>query len=30
VPEASTWALLLLGFAAMGYGGYRASRKNVA
>lgn len=26
VPEPSTWAMLLLGFAGLGYAGYRASR----
>ena len=30
VPEASTWAMLLLGFAGIGFSGYRASRKGVA
>jgi hypothetical protein len=30
VPELSTWAMLLLGFAGLGFAGYRASRKNVA
>jgi hypothetical protein len=27
VPEPSTWAMLLLGFAGLGYAGYRSSRK---
>jgi hypothetical protein len=27
VPELSTWAMMLLGFAGLGYAGYRASRK---
>jgi hypothetical protein len=27
VPEPSTWAMLLLGFAGLGYAGYRASRR---
>ena len=27
VPEPSTWAMMLLGFAGMGFVGYRASRK---
>ncbi len=27
VPEPSTWAMLLLGFAGLGFAGYRASRK---
>lgn len=30
VPEASTWALMLLGFAGLGLAGYRASRKGAA
>jgi PEP-CTERM motif len=30
VPEASTWAMMLLGFAGLGFVGYRASRKSVA
>ena len=30
VPEPSTWAMLLIGFAGLGFAGYRASRKNVA
>ena len=30
VPEPSTWAMLLVGFAGLGFAGYRASRKNVA
>jgi hypothetical protein len=29
VPEPSTWAMMLLGFAGLGFG-YRAARKNVA
>jgi hypothetical protein len=29
VPEPSTWALILLGFAALGLAGYRASGKNI-
>ena len=28
VPEPSTWALMLLGFAGLGAAGYRASRKS--
>jgi hypothetical protein len=27
IPEPSTWAMMLLGFAALGFAGYRASRK---
>lgn len=27
VPEASTWVMMLLGFWALGFGGYRASRR---
>lgn len=30
VPELSTWAMGCLGFAGLGFGGYRASRKNIA
>jgi hypothetical protein len=30
VPEPSTWAMLMLGFAGLGFASYRASRKNVA
>jgi hypothetical protein len=30
VPELSTWAMMLLGFAALGFGSYRASRKGGA
>jgi hypothetical protein len=29
-PEASTWAMMLIGFAGLGYAGYRASSKNAA
>ncbi len=29
VPESSTWAMLLLGFAGPGYAGYRKSRKAI-
>ena len=28
VPELSTWALMLLGFAGLGFAGYRASRRS--
>jgi hypothetical protein len=30
VPEPSTWAMMLLGFAGLGFAGYRTSRKTVA
>jgi hypothetical protein len=30
VPEPSTWAMMLLGFAGLGYVGYRTSRKAVS
>ena len=30
VPEPSTWAMMLAGFAGLGFAGYRASRKSVA
>ena len=30
VPEASTWAMMLLGFAGLGYAGYRRSRRTGA
>jgi hypothetical protein len=30
VPEASTWAVMLIGFAGLGYAGCRASRKSAA
>jgi hypothetical protein len=30
VPEPATWVMMLLGFAGLGFGGYRASRKSVA
>ena len=29
-PEPSTWAMMLIGFAGLGYAGCRASRKNAA
>ena len=29
-PEPSTWAMMLLGFAGIGFAGYRASRKGAA
>jgi len=28
VPEPSTWAMMLLGFAALGYAGYRRTKRN--
>ena len=28
VPEPSTWAMMLIGFAGLGYAGHRASRKS--
>jgi hypothetical protein len=30
VPEASTWAMMLIGFAGLGFAGYRASCKSAA
>jgi hypothetical protein len=30
VPEPSTWAMMLVGFAGLGFAGYRASRRGVA
>jgi hypothetical protein len=27
VPEASTWAMMLIGFAGLGYAGYRRARE---
>ena len=30
VPEASTWAMMLLGFAGLGYVGYRSRKSPVA
>jgi hypothetical protein len=30
VPETSTWTMMLVGFAGLGFAGYRASRKSVA
>jgi hypothetical protein len=30
VPEASTWIMMVLGFSALGFGNYRASRGTVA
>jgi hypothetical protein len=27
VPEPSTWAMMLIGFAGLGYAGYRRDRK---
>jgi NAD/NADP transhydrogenase alpha subunit len=29
-PEPSTWAMMILGFAGLGFAGYRKSRKAVA
>jgi hypothetical protein len=29
VPEPSTWAMMLLGFAGLGYAGYRQSKLKV-
>jgi hypothetical protein len=30
IPEPSTWAMMLLGFAGLGYAGYRGRRSAVA
>jgi PEP-CTERM motif len=30
VPEPSTWAMMMLGFAGLGFAGYRASRRSAA
>ncbi len=30
VPEPSTWAMMLIGFAGLGFAGYRASRKSAS
>jgi hypothetical protein len=30
IPEASTWAMMLLGFAGLGFAGWRASRRSAA
>ncbi len=30
VPEPSTWAMLLIGFGAIGYAGYRSAQKKTA
>lgn len=30
VPEPTTWAMMLIGFAGLGYAGYRASRRSAA
>ena len=29
-PEPSTWAMMVLGFAGLGFAGYRKARKTVA
>jgi probable HAF family extracellular repeat protein len=29
VPESSTWAMMLIGFAGLGYAGYRQSKQKV-
>jgi hypothetical protein len=29
-PEPSTWAMMLLGFAGLGFAGYRTSRRTAA
>jgi hypothetical protein len=30
VPEPATWAMLVLGFAGLGFAGYRRAKKNAA
>jgi hypothetical protein len=30
IPEPSTWVMMLLGFAGLGFAGYRVSRKTAA
>ena len=30
VPETSTWAMMLVGFAGLGFAGYRKSRKTLS
>jgi hypothetical protein len=30
IPEPRTWAMMLIGFAGLGYAGYRASRRNAS
>jgi hypothetical protein len=30
IPEPSTWAMMLVGFAGLGFAGYRVSRKTAA
>ena len=30
IPEPSTWAMMVVGFAGLGFAGYRAKRRNIA
>jgi hypothetical protein len=30
MPEPGTWAMMMLGFGALGFAGFRAARKNPA
>ena len=30
VPEPSTWVMMIVGFAGLGFAGHRAKRKNIA